>query len=101
MNIELAQKIINILNELLESDRPVNKPLIANRIPCNEDFANYPDILVWVQNNGFHIGILGLLNGVGGGVGFDYHGSIEAVFEKKDGKLNRLKCLRLNENING
>jgi len=100
MNIELAQKIINILNELLELDRPAVGALIANRVPCNQDFANHPNVLVWPQNNGFHIGILGLLNGICG-LEIDNNGLIEAVFEEKDGELNRLKCFKLNDDING
>lgn len=64
--------IINFFNDLLTLDKDAIKKLIESRVPCNNDLADHPDILVLVNSdsNGnpinHQIGLLGVLNGLTG-----------------------------------
>ena len=63
---ELAAKIVEYLNTLIEADRPAIAALIANRVPCNQTLADHPTCQVGTQNGGYHVGLLGILNGLCG-----------------------------------
>ncbi len=65
-NVELAKDIIALLNECLEKDRPAVAALIANRVPCNQELADHPTVQAGAQHGGFHVGMLGILNGLCG-----------------------------------
>lgn len=77
------------LNQLLELDRPAVAALVANRVPCNEALADHPTCQVGVQHGGFHVGLLGVLNGLFGTIGDggprDGWGWITAEFEDERG----------------
>jgi hypothetical protein len=95
VDIELAQRIVDYMNELIALDRPCIGALIANRIPCNDAFVDHPTCQVSSQHGGHHVGVLGLLNGLCG-VHDDGPrkgwGSIAAEFdEPKDGCYASLK----------
>ena len=66
VDLDLAEKIVDYLNELTGMDRPAMGALISNRVPCNEELANHPTCQVGMQNGGWHVGLLGLLNGLCG-----------------------------------
>ena len=76
----MAEKIVALLNELLEMDRPAIAVLIANRIPCNQKLADHPTVQVISQHGGYHMGLLGLLNGLCGAKP-DGWGMIQAHFD--------------------
>lgn len=80
---ELAARVVAFLNELLEYDRPAIAALIANRIPCNARLADHPSVQVSAQHGGYHVGLLGILNGLCG-VREDNYGLITAIFEDVD-----------------
>jgi hypothetical protein len=84
MNKTNLEKIADLLNEALALDRPAVAALIANRVPCNEALADHPTIQVGVQHGGFHVGLLGLLNGLGEPVPEGGERLITAVFEDSD-----------------
>lgn len=77
------QDAIDYLNELIELDKPAIAALIANRVPCNEVLAHHPTVQVRAQNGGFHVGILGILNGLFGTLENGW-GPITFVFEDGD-----------------
>jgi hypothetical protein len=79
-NIELAERICSFLNELLEIDRPAMGAMIANRVPCNEGLADHPTVQVGKQNGGYHVGMLGILNGLCGIRQSNQFGLINAIF---------------------
>lgn len=60
----LAERIKDFLNEALENDRAAIAALVTNRVPCTELLANHPEIIVASQHGGFHVGLLGILNGI-------------------------------------
>lgn len=62
-DLEMAQKMVDLLNELIQIDRPAVAALIANRVPCNLEMANHPTVQVAAQHGGYQVGLLGLLNG--------------------------------------
>lgn len=76
---ELAGRVVALLNELLELDRPAVAALTTIRVPCNGRLADHPAVQVVAQHWGFHVGMLGLLNGLCG-VRDDGWGLIGAVF---------------------
>lgn len=71
---------IDFLNELLEIDRVAVHALVSTRMPCNEEMARHPTVQVAVQNGGFYVGPLGVLNGLFGS-DEDFWGPIQMVFE--------------------
>ena len=91
----MAQRIVTLLNELLEKDRPAIAALIANRVPCNEAMADHPTLQVSAQHGGFFLGPLGLLNGICG-IHVDGMGPIEAVFsDPEPGRFANLLKFRV------
>lgn len=61
---ELAEHLVEYLNDLLQRDRPAIAAMITNRFPCNAAMADHPTCQVALQNGGFDVGLLGLLNGL-------------------------------------
>lgn len=57
---------IDFLNSLISLDKAAVAALIANRVPCNEQLANHPTVRVTAQHGGYHVGLLGILNGLFG-----------------------------------
>lgn len=57
---------IAFLNELLAIDGPAIAALIANRVPCNQTLAEHPTVQVSAQHGGYHVGLLGIINGLFG-----------------------------------
>lgn len=65
---------IQFLNDLLALDKDAITNLIHSRVSCNEELANHPtvqvgayDMLLGKQTPGeYHVGILGILNGLFG-----------------------------------
>ena len=96
MDEELAVRVVAFLNELVEIDRPAIAALVANRVPCNEQLANHPSVQVSAQHGGFHVGLLGLLNGLCG-VRTDGYGLITAHFATAPGRNPDLLCFKLTE----
>jgi hypothetical protein len=79
-DLDLAQRIVDLLNELTELDRPAVAALIANRVPCIRELAEHPTVQVGAQHGGFSVGLLGILNGLCG-VNDRGWGVIAAKFE--------------------
>lgn len=80
-------EVIDFLNELVEVDAPAVAALIANRVPCNEQLADHPTVQCGAQHGGFHVGMLGILNGLFGIHEGEYRngwGAITAVFDDND-----------------
>lgn len=88
-----ADDLIAFLNELLEYDRNAVGCLIANRVPCNEALGEHPTVQTGKQHGGYHVGLLGLLNGYCG-VHDDGErqgwGAVAAVFEDCPGEDRKL-----------
>jgi hypothetical protein len=83
-SVSVAEAIA-FLNSLLELDRPAVASLIANRVPCNQALADHETVQVRAQHGGYHVGLLGILNGLFG-CDDDGIGPIAAVFDQ-DGSL--------------
>ncbi|MCP4348122.1 MAG: hypothetical protein GY795_21680, partial [Desulfobacterales bacterium] len=81
------EETIDLLNELIETDAPAIAALIANRVPCNQQLADHPTVQCGAQHGGFHVGMLGILNGLFGAHEGDYRtgwGPITFVFDDSD-----------------
>lgn len=72
---------IELLNELIRIDANAMAALIANRVPCNEQMANHPTVQCRAQHGGFHVGMLGILNGLFGVIDYSGWGPITFVFD--------------------
>lgn len=57
---------INYLNSLVDCDKNAIHALVSNRVPCNQELADHPTCQVFTQNYGFHVGLLGIINGIFG-----------------------------------
>ena len=79
-----VDQVIELLNELVEIDAPAIAALIANRVPCNQSLADHPTVQVGAQHGGFHVGVLGVLNGL---FGTDERGRGLITAEFVDGNL--------------
>ena len=79
---------IALLNEMVALDKPAIAALVANRVPCNEALADHPSIQVGVQNDGYHVGLLGVINGM---FGVNDEGQGAICVEFKDGHLSHFR----------
>lgn len=79
---------IDLLNELIRLDKPAIAALLANRVPCNQALADHPTVQVQAQNDGYHVGLLGIINGL---FGTDDHLWGPICFEFEDGHLTKFK----------
>lgn len=66
VDLELAQTVVDYMNDLSKRDRQAVAALISNRVPCNQDISNHPTCQVVQQCGGFSVGLLGILNGLCG-----------------------------------
>jgi hypothetical protein len=85
VDLDLAKRVVDYLNELTTLDKPCIGALIANHIPCNQALADHPTCQVSAQHGGCHVGLLGLLNGLCGSYDDGPKrgwGAITAVFEE-------------------
>lgn len=80
---DLADHIINQLNEIARTDPTAMEWLIANRITCNEALANHPTVQVLAPpGEKPKVGMLGIINGIVGAIsneplkGYGYIGII-------------------------
>ena len=85
---ELADLLIERLNEILKHDPNAVAALIETRVPCSQAMTDHPTVQVHADGtNPPRLGVLGLINGIVGaqrnGLGF-----ICAVYDD-DGKLLR------------
>jgi len=90
--MDLADRIITVLNECVALDREALHKLIETRVPCNRALADHPTVQVSSGAPGEFstVGLLGILNGIVG-VDSDGWGFIAASFDE-EGKL--VKFLR-------
>lgn len=64
----LAERIVELLNDLYHQDPQAMHNLVEQRVRCNEILAAHPTVPVTraEDNNGGMLGVLGLLNGLCG-----------------------------------
>jgi hypothetical protein len=63
---ELADLIIERLNDIAETDRAAIDALLKVRVLCNEAMATHPTVQVVGLEDGGMVGVLGILNGIVG-----------------------------------
>jgi len=79
---------IDFLNELIGTDKNAMGALVVNRVPCNIQMANHPTVQCSKQNDGFNVGMPGIINGMFGDAKSKY-APIAFVFE--NGNLLRVE----------
>ena len=82
----LAGRIVDFLNELLNTDRRAISLLFAQKFPCGERLADHLTVQVGVDGGMSYVRILGILNGLCG-VDADGIGHIVAIFEYDRGPM--------------
>ena len=65
-DLALARKFVVLLNGMLKQDHQAIQCLVDNRIPCNAKLANHDTVQTLMTDNGFSVGVLGVLNGMCG-----------------------------------
>lgn len=66
----IIEKFVDVLNSAYDADPAAIHALLCNRVPCNQELADHPSIVV-VENKatpdpGYTVGLLGILNGICG-----------------------------------
>ena len=69
-------EVIEYLNSLVKADPLAMRALICNRVPCNRELAEHPTCQVGQWQEGFHVGIVGVINGMFGVFGEDEEGHV-------------------------
>lgn len=90
VDLQLAARVCDFLNGLLEIDRPAIAAMVANRLPCNLALADHPTVQAGAQHGGYNVGLLGILNGLCGKHD-DGNGPICAVFDGENGFENLVR----------
>lgn len=83
VDVKLAGRIIDFLNELRELDPKLVRSLFMFRPECNTAIAKHPTIQVCGNKHRWRVGLLGLLNGLCG-VTVDGDGLIAVEFDEED-----------------
>lgn len=102
-NKEIAQIIIDRMNDALTYDREAVMNLVEKRVTCNEKMADHPSIQVvgkYMSNTKeylFQVGLLGILNGIAG-VRTNGWGYIAAEYDD-DGMIQEFVLLQDSVNI--
>lgn len=60
----MSDKILEVLNSAVKADKNAIHALLCNRVPCNEQLADHPTIVVLESPGGFQVGLLGIINGI-------------------------------------
>ena len=83
-DLELAGRIVELLNELAALDLEAVTALIGQRVPCNEALADHPTVQAGRLEDGgpLLVGILGVLNGLCGTHPSGW-GPVGAIFAKQ------------------
>lgn len=72
VNRQMAERCVELLNEMIESDPEAVSGLCSARIPCNEALADHPTVQVGPcpscsdDPQVDRVGLLGVLNGICG-----------------------------------
>ncbi len=83
---ELAKRIVDFLNELLELEPDTVHQLITHQFRCGGEFAQHPSVQVWAPNEAQpypRVTLLGLLNGLAG-ADADGRGAVAAQFDNQE-----------------
>jgi hypothetical protein len=88
---DLVTLVVDSLNEYLDLDREAITSLVEFRVPANDCLLNHPSVKV-VLDEGPRpmVGILGILNGIIGGLPGSQTRCVTAVFDDHD-KLLRFE----------
>ena len=80
-------EVLTLLNSAFNADPSAMHALIVNRVPCNNELADDPFIMVEASQvlleESYSVGMLGVLNGVLNALG---QPMVAAKFEEIDGK---------------
>lgn len=90
---DLADLLIDRLNQIAMFDKKAMRDLIKARVPCNEHLAEHPSVQVQYEDGQGLVGILGILNGIVGAIpdgGLKGFGYISAVFDDQ-GNFERFR----------
>ena len=94
-----AQEIVDVLNNLFETDPNAIDALMCNRVPVNEDLLEHPTAMCHVKNEGCDfptIGLLGVLQAI---VGIDGE-LIEACYDDQTRCLTNFRLRQHKEDNN-
>lgn len=87
-----TDQLIAFLNEALTLDPEAISLLFSHRVPCNESVRDHESIQVGTLDDGWDLGILGLLNGYCGTIEdgkLAGWGAVASVYDKPGGRLVR------------
>jgi hypothetical protein len=91
IDLHTAQRLVDFLNDALQTDPSAISLLVNNRVPCNQAMLEHPTI----QCGTITVGLLGLLNGFVGVYDEGKRkgwGAIAAITEE-DGRIVRFEIL--------
>ena len=86
LNIEVARRIVHVLNRAHGEDPHAIAQLIDARVGCNRNLAEDPTIQVRQdeESGRFQVGVLGLLNGIAGKIetgDLSGYGYVAAIYQ--------------------
>lgn len=82
---------IRVLNRALKADPAAVAALALSRTACNQALADDPTVQVlWERTGGYHVGLLGILNGL---FGVDEGGWGAIGADVEDGEIRRFRVL--------
>lgn len=88
---QFAQKVVDFLTEIHRADPDALTALVSSRVPCNRALADHPTIQTGETDDGFEVGLVGILNGLCG-VGREGRGVV-AVLVEDDGTVRGAQLL--------
>jgi len=92
-DLEIAKRIVEVLDRAWEADPEAIAALIENRVLCNIDLAKDPTIQVGIRpdRKSYEVGLLGILNGIAGVHPDNKWGYVAAMYN--EGNLRGFKIV--------
>lgn len=84
VDLAIAARIVELMNEALALDPVAVRKLCGRRVECNRALADHPTIQVRSNGMRYAVGMLGVLNGIAG-ADEDGWGHVVAVFNDHGG----------------
>lgn len=98
----MADRVVELMNEMLAADPAATRALLINRVPCNDALCvDHPTIQCGKTADGCDIGLMGVLNGLCGAYDDGPRKGYGGVCFDMEGEGETLRVLRFRRLANG
>lgn len=97
----MADRVVELMNEMLAIDPAATRALLINRVPCNAALADHPTIQCGAMEGGYTVGMMGVLSGLCGAHDDGPRAGYSGVCYDMEGEGDDSRILRFRRLSNG